>query len=506
MVHKGAEGRVSPRFAVFAAVLAAGLIAAAAPPRAAAADVFTVSGVAVDVTAASAAAARESALLEGQRKAALVLLRRLVLREDYPRIPQLSDSQVLDLVQGIEVQEEKTSSVRYLGKLLVRFAPDKVRQFLRGASLRYAETASKPMVVIPVYRTDAGLSLWEETNPWFAAWARHNPPDGLVPLSVPLGDLSDIAGVTPEEALQGNVDKLTAIARRYGAEKSLVAVASPAPQSPGAPLDLDVAVTRFGGPGGEQTRILRVAGQAGEAPDTLFARAVDEVVAQIEEDWKRENFLRFDQEQTLTAMVPIADLRDWVEIRRRLDSVVFVRQTDVLSLSRQMAVVLVHYIGDPDQLRTALAQKDVELSQDTGAAALPPALPPAASAAPPASLQSGPSPAAAPTAWVLRLAGGQAAATPPAAAPAAALPPGGEAAPAPSPAGPTVEAPGSSAMPAAPDAGAPDANAPSAAPMPAPGPAGGDQGAPADAAASPGAETAPSAPASSAPAEGTPGQ
>jgi hypothetical protein len=515
MVHKRADNRVLLRLAVFAAALAAGLIAGAAPPRAAVArDVFGVSGVAVDVTAASAAAARESALLDGQRKAALVLMHRLVLREDYPRIPALTDAQVLDLVQGIEVQEEKTSAVRYLGKLHVRFAPDKVRRFLRGAGLGYAETPSKPVVVTPVYRTDAGLSLWEETNPWFAAWARHDPPDGLVPLVVPLGDLGDIAGITADEAVQGNTEKLTAIARRYGAAEALVAVASPAPpQAPGASLNVDVAVSRFGGSQGEQTRILRVAGQTAEAPDALFARAVDEVVSQIEDDWKRENLLRFDREETLTATVPITDLRDWVELRRRLGEVVFVRRADVLSLSKARAVVAVHYIGDPGQLKTALAQKDVVLSEDTGAAPLPPT----SATTPSASLPSSPlSPPAAPTAWILRLAaGGQAAATPPAAAAPSAASPAGDTAPASTPAPAEVEAPAPSAMPPSPAPGAPAPPEGTTSPGPAPVRADGNPAAPADAAtpvpapvpsAPPaGSATAPAAPPAM-PVDGTPGQ
>ena len=86
-----------------------------------ASDVFSVRDVAVDVTAGSATNARKTALTNGQRKAFLSLLKRLTLRINHGDLPSLSDSRIAELVSGIEVSDEKTSSVRYLAKITYGF-------------------------------------------------------------------------------------------------------------------------------------------------------------------------------------------------------------------------------------------------------------------------------------------------------------------------------------------------------------------------------------------------
>ena len=65
-----------------------------------AADLFTVSGVPVDATAASAADARNQALAVGQRATLRTMLQRLTLREDQSRLPRIDEALVNRTVQG----------------------------------------------------------------------------------------------------------------------------------------------------------------------------------------------------------------------------------------------------------------------------------------------------------------------------------------------------------------------------------------------------------------------
>jgi hypothetical protein len=369
MVHRGGFRR--RRLRTLGVQLALVMAVLALPSLARADDVFTVTGVSVDVTGDTAAAAREQALLEGQRKAVQILLRRLTLKQDANSLPVVSDAQLLEVVQGIEVERERISTVRYLGDLTVRFKPGAMRSLMRAAGVRYAETVSKPLVVVPVYRTGDSLMLWDETNPWLAAWGAHVTKGGLVPFIVPLGDLTDMGEITAEDAAQGTLPKLEALARRYQATDTLVAVATSSSDPPG----VDIAASRYGATQQERTDVLRVAAEPGETTDALLARAVAEVQAQIEESWKQENILRFDQEQMLSVTVPLHDLSEWVSVRRKLGEIVYVRSTEIVSLSKSEAVVGLHYIGDVGQLKLALAQKDLDLTQDLASWTLRPAGP-----------------------------------------------------------------------------------------------------------------------------------
>ena len=65
-----------------------------------------------------------------------------------------------------------------------RIGPHGGRRLLRGAGIPFAETMSKPLVVVPVLRTENRTVLWEENNPWRAAWIKTASANGLVPLLV----------------------------------------------------------------------------------------------------------------------------------------------------------------------------------------------------------------------------------------------------------------------------------------------------------------------------------
>ena len=154
--------------------------------------VFTVTGVRVDVTGETAAAAREAAHADGHVKAMAKLLARLLPREELTLLRPLEAPQILAYVQDFSVGNERTSDVRYLAELTFRFRPGPVRELLRYNGLQHAETMSKPVVVLPIFGVEDEVVLWGEANPWLATWAARPPGGWLVPLIVPLGDLGDL--------------------------------------------------------------------------------------------------------------------------------------------------------------------------------------------------------------------------------------------------------------------------------------------------------------------------
>ena len=56
----------------------------------------------------------------------------------------------------------------------------------------------------------------------------------------------------------------------------------------------------------------------GESESDLLGRAVAAIASDIESGWKKEPAARYDQEGSLTAVLPITGLDDWVRARDRL--------------------------------------------------------------------------------------------------------------------------------------------------------------------------------------------
>ncbi len=337
---------------------------AAMPGAGARADVFEVREVAVDVTAKTAAEARERAITQGQAAAFRRLLERLTLSTDHANLPVFEPGEVTGFVKDFSISDEKTSAVRYLARLHFRFKADDIRRLLRDAGLQFAETPSKPVLVLPVFQSAAGLVLWEDPNPWREAWNRRQAAGGLVTLALPLGDLSDISAVNVQQAVRGEVDALGKLATRYHAGDTVVAYARLGLNPDGQGQRVDVSVTRFSPQHEPDTRLLALDQADGEDAQGLLRRGADAVAAGLEDQWKRDNLLVGGEAGVAAVTVPITSLADWLGVQKRLMAVAVVRDIETVLMSLDEVRVNLHYVGAAQQLQTALGQSDLSLVRE----------------------------------------------------------------------------------------------------------------------------------------------
>lgn len=330
-------------------------------PARAAGDVFTLRDIQVDVTASTAAAAREAALADGHVQAMRKLLTRVLPRDELAKIREFKAEEIISYVQDFEVTDERTSNVRYLANLTFRFKPEPVRDLLRANGLVYAETRSKPVLVLPVFGAAGDAKLWEENNLWWGAWAARPPGDWLVPLVAPLGDLGDISAIDAERTLAGDSERLAQIARRYGADDVLITQAVLLGDVEAGQAVLQVGTSRLGAQT-QQTLIDNYQQQPAELLSDLLARAADAVDAEVQESWKQSNLFRPGSRLRITVVVPVTALSDWLEVKRRLRNVAAIKQSEISTLSRRQTEVDITFIGNEQQLVVAMAQSDLALA------------------------------------------------------------------------------------------------------------------------------------------------
>jgi hypothetical protein len=134
--------------AIFAAVLLVSVAVLTAPQ--ALAGTYTVSGVPVDVTAADASAARDQAIVEGQRAALKLLVENMMGAEKAAQVPLPDDAGIAEMVQDFEVESERLSAVRYVGTLTFRFLSDPVDRLVGRAPPGTVGTTTAPMPAGPV--------------------------------------------------------------------------------------------------------------------------------------------------------------------------------------------------------------------------------------------------------------------------------------------------------------------------------------------------------------------
>ena len=185
---------------------------------------FSAGGIQIDVTAENAAVAREQAMQDGQKRALMVVMERMTPSYVAEQLPELVPDDILNFVQDISVSNEKTSTVRYMASLEVRFNPEAVRELLRQNNVPYVRTSGKPLLILPLYKRSASANpiLWEEENAWLRAWINRTTESYMIPLFVPLGELSDTQTLGVDQILRGDLTSAQELAKRYEAEGILI--------------------------------------------------------------------------------------------------------------------------------------------------------------------------------------------------------------------------------------------------------------------------------------------
>lgn len=355
--------------------------------------------VKVDATADSAAAAREMARIDGQRRALAAVIERLSGGSEPAKPPKLDDKAITDMVVSFEVANEHMSAVRYVADYTFHFRPSKVRRFVRvvetppvdsgaksppdqnpsdkslsdkslgdnggkspteGASKPTAESGNRVAVVLPVYRDGSNVVLWEDPNAWRMAWSQRPAESGPSRMVLPLGDAGDLAAIDAEKAGSGKSDALTAITQRNRGSEAIVALATARRQGDKL-AGVDVTVKRY-----RSGRLIDTQGSSfeanpGESEPDLLKRVAEATAAEVESAAKRNPGMPSDQPASLAVSVPITSLGEWVQMRDRLASVSLIRKIDLLSLSRQEARIEVKYVGSQDQLKSSLAEVNLDL-------------------------------------------------------------------------------------------------------------------------------------------------
>lgn len=334
----------------------AGALTLLAAGQAGAQELFEVNGLKIDSRAYDELMAKENGIAEAQQKALQIVFRRLVAPADVARLPEVTTDMLYAMVRDFDIGEEKFGGGRYLATLSVRFEPQEVAAVLRSQSIRFAMTRSLPVVVLPVIDTGRARRLWDDPNPWRDAWAGRLPHPGLFSLVMPIGDLSDVSAVNVNYALAGDPVALEQIASKYNAVGAVVAVAKI--RGTGNSRVVEVSMTFTGGSYDGQTIERSYTGSGGL--QAFLGQVAGEVLRDLEKDWKTANMLDFTQEERMSILVPIGGLGEWIAIRDRLTTMARIQEVTVSRMSRVLAEVDLVFVGNIDQLRSALAQQGLE--------------------------------------------------------------------------------------------------------------------------------------------------
>ncbi len=349
--------------AVAAGLVALGPCALAAGPVET--SIYAVQGVSVDMTDATAAVAKEKALIEVQMKA----FRQFADQQRSERlagdIAKLEPKDVMPYLKSLSVEEEKISAGRYEGKFTVRFLPDKIKALFGKYGISLPDNQGPPIVIVPVWTENGVSKLWED-NPWRLAWLNLHAEQSDVPVIVALGDAEDQQILTTDDITKNDLVKIEAIRRRYDVKSVLIASASPSITGGG------IAVKIEGDSPIGRVRIEKTYGADSSSLQEASNLAVNRFHALMSDKYRRDTeklAAAKAQEQAnrapqaIPVAVPFSSPSQWNGLRARILATPGVVGIDVSSLAADGAVIQLLFRGSIENLEPSFSSAGLQFAR-----------------------------------------------------------------------------------------------------------------------------------------------
>ena len=327
-------------------------------------QVFKIENIEVDETSETAIAAREKALEIGHKKAWELLFRRVTLPDENSQMVELSLDEIKGLVQGYEVVRERISPVRYLANLTVIFNPNLVREIFFKNGVTFSETPSLPILLIPVFETNGVSRLWKTPNPWMHVWRESFYDNSFIPLIIPEGDFQDIKYLSAEQAIRGKLVDFNPIMKKYRVQKIIVAKVSKKFDLIDNSPFLEITIRASGHDDFEETiiDIIKI------LPDTdvndLMNSGKQKTIRSLNVAWKRQNQVVSGVHQRISVEIPILGLEHWLSIRSKLREIGTLKTSELVSLTKERALVEFWIMGTLKQLDNALLYRRLALFEN----------------------------------------------------------------------------------------------------------------------------------------------
>lgn len=315
-------------------------------------DPFTVSGIPVDASAASASVAQNIAINDGRGRAWTMLYRRITKAQDWPRQPQLDDLSLQRIVRNYLVANERRSTTRFVASMTYVFNADAVKRLLRSQNIPYVDLEAKPVLVVPMAPGYASRSAWS------SLWANPKYANGAVPMVLPLGDPIDRDALAPLNFATAQWQDVEPIASRVHATEAYLVQAVPGKGN------VTVAIRRLGPGGSPPIPNVVVTLKPGDAGTKAYGAAADQAAAAIVDAWKAHSAIDFNKRSKLTADVRVQSLADWGTLLQKLATVPTVTDVNVLAMNMGEARLAITYAGSSDQLEAFFAQAGLDLADN----------------------------------------------------------------------------------------------------------------------------------------------
>jgi hypothetical protein len=322
---------------------------------------YTVAKVSVVADAKDAVRAKRDALAMAQQEALRILLKRMTHWRAHPRLPVLEDAMVERMINGFSVRHESNSTTRYMATLDFDFEPNAVRDLLNRFGLPYTDQQAPQVLLLPVMLEAGGLKTGTN-NPWYAALAAIDGEHALTPLKL-APPRADFSASVIEDLSKYRRELFETLKYQYRAENLVLAAAEEDAQA----TQLQVRLVGHDAVGSfALSRTYRIYGRD---VHEAAAMAAEVSVKIIEGRWKTTRLASLGAlaeavpVETVALTAQFSGLREWREMRTRLQKVPGVQALDIKALNARAASLTLDFPGGAERLVQAAPSQGLALEQ-----------------------------------------------------------------------------------------------------------------------------------------------
>lgn len=301
-----------------------------------AADLFTVDGIKASSNGATAKQAKDTAMLTGQREAFAKLLERITSTPANSTLLNMEADKLAELVQGIEVNDEKITASYYSATLNISFNKSFIEKLLQENGISFTDKKSAPIVLIPLLIRNGENMLFEEENPLRKSLAATTSTNPVLTIIVP----ANLRGVDKSKLNQNIEDlipevknSLLKIGQNYKADKLILIAA--------LQIDGDNVNIRLQDIKDPESSIKEISFKARDANvgEDIFAYAARSITSLLESQWIKGKASDNVSRTKITLTIPIKSLDEWASMRKKLEGLSFLKEVTIKSLTVKSALV-----------------------------------------------------------------------------------------------------------------------------------------------------------------------
>lgn len=305
---------------------------------------YLVEGVMVNVTDKSPSAARNLAVATARRDAFLVLLTRL--EEKVAIADYISDDEIAYMVGSEQIDAERIAGNNYSATFNIFFAKNFVKHVLaqKSSMKNLAEIQESYLLVPAKVSKNKNITLWEK-NDWRQVIAKslNKKSQDLDKRKfiIPDADVENLAILSRENIQTIDYKTLEPMLSKYGVGAAYILILSFDEIENKASIE----VTRLQKLQKKQTKLNFINVDRlsyGTLLDKVGLKTIEYLISSLNEEQKAlsSNLVKIE--------IPLNSLGEWLMLKNKIESSNLVNQLNIESISRDLAVITVNYIGFED--------------------------------------------------------------------------------------------------------------------------------------------------------------